>query len=81
LGSHFTILPTSIVWQAFGERNGARTEEEMRDRIARYRRGPNPSTADDYQIGCILLESAFFFDRADWIPVPDWTRRSQLHGT
>ena len=23
--SHFTILPASIVWQAFGEKNGART--------------------------------------------------------
>src|SRR2546425_355266 len=33
--SHFTILPTSIVWKAFGEKNGARTEEEMRTRIAR----------------------------------------------
>jgi putative restriction endonuclease len=30
--------------------------------------------AADYQIGCILLESPFFFDRADWIPVPDWKR-------
>jgi putative restriction endonuclease len=29
---------------------------------------------DDYQIGCILLESPFFFDRADWIPLPDWKR-------
>ncbi len=72
--SHFTILPASIVWQAFGEKNGAQTEEEMRSRIARYRRAPNPSTADDYQIGCILLESPFFFHRADWIPLPDWKR-------
>jgi len=32
--SHFTILPASIVWQAFGEKNGARTEEEMRTRIS-----------------------------------------------
>ena len=72
--SHFTILPASIVWQAFGEKNGARTEEEMRTRIARYRRAPNPGAATDYQIGCILLESPFFFDRADWIPLPDWKR-------
>lgn len=72
--SHFTILPASIVWQAFGEKNGARTEEEMRTRIARYRRAPNPGATNDYQIGCILLESPFFFDRADWIPVPDWKR-------
>ena len=72
--SHSTILPASIVWQAFGEKNGAPTEEEMRARIARYRRAPNPNAADDYQIGCILLESPFFFDRKDWIPLPDWKR-------
>jgi putative restriction endonuclease len=72
--SHFTILPASIVWQAFGEKNGARTEEEMRARIARYRRTLSPGAADDYQIGCILLESPFFFDRADWVPLPDWKR-------
>lgn len=72
--SYFTILPASIVWQAFGEKNGARTEEEMRARIARYRRAPSPGAADDYQIGCILLESPFFFDRADWIPMPVWKR-------
>jgi putative restriction endonuclease len=56
--SHFTILPASIVWQAFGEKNGARTEEEMRTRIARYRRTRNPGTAGDYQIGCILLTNS-----------------------
>lgn len=72
--SHFTILPASIVWRAFGEKNGAQTEEEMRARIARYRRAPNPSVADDYQIGCILLESPFFFEQRDWIPVTDWAR-------
>jgi len=72
--SHFTILPASIVWQAFGEKNGARTEEEMRTRVVRYRRTPDPGVAADYQIGCILLESPFFFDRADWIPVPGWKR-------
>jgi putative restriction endonuclease len=70
--SHFTVLPASIVWQAFGEKNGARTEDEMRARVARYRR--DPTSADDYQIGCILLESPFFFDRADWIPLADWKR-------
>ena len=46
----------------------------MRARIARYRRTPSPGAADDYQIGCILLESPFFFDRADWVPLPDWKR-------
>ena len=70
--SHFTILPACIVWNAFGEKNGAKTEEEMRSRIARYRKVANPRVADDFNIGCILLESPFFFRRADWVPVPDW---------
>jgi putative restriction endonuclease len=72
--SHFTILPASIVWKAFGEKNGAPTEEVMRSRIAQYRRAPNPSAADDYQLGCVLLESPFFLDRGDWIPLPEWKR-------
>ena len=70
--SHFTILPASIVWQAFGEKNGAGTEEEMRARIARYRKIANPSIADDFNIGCILLEAPFFFERSDWISLPEW---------
>lgn len=73
--SHFTILPASIVWKAFGEKNGARTEDEMRARIARYRRIANPSMADDFNIGCILLGSPFFFAQADWIPLRDWKRQ------
>ena len=72
--SHFTILPASIVWKAFGEKNGARTEEEMRARLARYRRISDPNIANDFDIGCILLESPFFFERPDWIPLTDWKR-------
>jgi putative restriction endonuclease len=72
--SHSTILPASIVSKAFGEKNGAQSEDEMRSRLARYRRIANPNIADDFNIGCILLESPFFFERADWIPLPDWKR-------
>jgi putative restriction endonuclease len=63
-----------LAWDAFGTKNGVRTEEEMRARIERYRRAPsNPK--EDYSIGCILLESPFFFERKDWIPVPDWPKQ------
>jgi HNH endonuclease len=72
--SHFTILPASIVWKAFGEKNGAQTEEEMRVRIAHYRRETNSGISDDYSIGCVLLESPFFFHRSEWIPLSDWAR-------
>lgn len=72
--AHSTILPLSIAWDAFGEKNGARSLGEMRGRTEKYRRKA-PSPAEDYQIGCILLEHPFFFEKRDWIPVPvDWKR-------
>ncbi len=69
--SYFTILPASFAWSAFTTKNGARTEEEMRARIAHYRRIP-ASPAADYEIGCILLQSPFFFSEDDWVPASDW---------
>jgi putative restriction endonuclease len=69
--SHSSIMPASLAWQAFGPKNGASTEIEMRRRIEHYRRMTAPSR-EDYDIGCILLESPFFFRREDWIPLPDW---------
>ncbi len=71
--NHFTILPASFAWKAFGIKNGARTEEEMRARIAKYRR-TEPQAGEDYNIGCILLQSPFFFERRDWIRVEGWHR-------
>jgi len=65
----FLQLPVSLAWDAFGEANGATSLEEVRLRIAKYRKhsiGP----AEDPQIGCILLEEPFFFPESDWIPSP-----------
>src|ERR1700741_1584683 len=36
--SHSTILPVSLAWEAFGQKNGAATVLEMRARGERYRR-------------------------------------------
>ena len=65
----FLRLPVSLAWETFGEANGARSLEEVRLRIAKYRKQPIGPT-DDPVIGCILLEEPFFFEEADWIPVP-----------
>jgi putative restriction endonuclease len=70
--SHYTILPVSFAWTAFGSKNGAKTEEEMRSRLERYRRS-QPESLVDYRIGCILLQNPFFFDQDEWIPVSDWS--------
>lgn len=70
---HFSILPVSLAWQAFGRNNGAETIQEMRERVEHYRKSI-PSPGDDYGIGCILIESPFFFRREDWIPLTDWSK-------
>jgi putative restriction endonuclease len=73
--SHCTVLPASFAWEAFGEKNGAKTETEMRRRIERHRRF-EPGSASDYNVGCILLQSPFFFQRDEWILVSDWPRQT-----
>ena len=70
--SYFTILPASFAWSAFTTNNGSQSEQDMRARIARYRRVA-PSPVEDYEIGCILLQSPFFFVEDDWIPASDWS--------
>src|ERR1017187_9892467 len=44
--SHHTILPASFAWSAFGQKNGAATEYEMRRKIEEYRDAA-PGAASD----------------------------------
>jgi putative restriction endonuclease len=67
--AYSNALPWSLAWAAFGEANGARSSEEMRARIARYRR-TDPNDRNDFEIGCRILTQPFFFEERDWIPVP-----------
>jgi len=70
--AHSTIFPSSLAWEAFGEKNGASSLIEMRKRIIKYRNTTH-DLYEDFQIGCIILEQPFFLAKADWIPVPsDW---------
>jgi putative restriction endonuclease len=69
--AHSTILPLSLAWDAFREKNGANTFQEMCRLIQKRRKDYSQR---DYSIGCILLEQPFFFKEPDWIPVPqDWS--------
>jgi putative restriction endonuclease len=67
--AYANALPCSLAWESFHEANGARSAHEMRARIARYRRA-DPGDRSDFEIGCRILTQPFFFDEADWIPVP-----------
>jgi putative restriction endonuclease len=72
--AYSTALPCSLVWESFGEANGARSLHEMRARIARYRRA-DPNDRSDFEIGCRILTQPFFLDERDWIPAPaSWSR-------
>jgi putative restriction endonuclease len=67
--AYANALPCSLAWQAFGEANGARSAQEMRARIARYRRA-DPGDRSDFEVGCRILTQPFFLEEADWIAAP-----------
>lgn len=71
--THYSTLPTTLAWEAFGRGNGASSLEEMRARVLRYRKSTD--IRREFTIGCLILTQPFFFrDEAYWIPVPpDWS--------
>ena len=71
-------LPCSLAWESFRESNGARSAQEMRIRIARYRK-IDSSDRSDFEIGCRILTQPFFFPERDWIPAPSsWSPNIDL---
>jgi putative restriction endonuclease len=76
---HATLAPVSLAWKSFGEKNGASTYAEMRQRVEKYRRIA-PAPHEDYRLGCILLVSPFFFEPHRWIPVPESWARNIVQG-
>ena len=67
------IVPMSLAWQTFGMKNGAQSLQEMRMRIAKYRR--TPEGRDDFKIGCRILVDPIFLPERQWLPVPEsWSR-------
>src|SRR5207245_2753934 len=67
--AHFSVVPVSLAWDAFGVKNGARDYNEMRARIEHYRSVP-PNPREDYQVGCVILADPFFLERSRWFPPP-----------
>ena len=68
-----TVLPLSIAWETFKEKNGAPNYQTFRSKIMHYRE-KRGDIIHDPSIGCITLTSPFFFRENKWIPVPkDWS--------
>lgn len=66
--THSTLLPISLAWKTFGERNGVGSLDELRQRVGRHRRSSDPR--EEYTIGCVLLRDPFFFPPEDWLDPP-----------
>lgn len=75
----FSIIPSSLAWEAFGISNGAKSFLELTNRIYRYRKTDRLSDPDP-QIGCIILSTPFFLNERDWIPVPEGWGKSIVQG-
>ncbi len=67
--SDFVALPLSEAWELFGEANGAANLDQMRARIAHYRRVPI-SVFEDPEIGCVFVRDVRFFAPDEQAPAP-----------
>jgi putative restriction endonuclease len=74
--AHYTTLPISIAWESFGEKNGAPSFLEMREKILQHRNSSR-SQLEDFEIGCIIVTQPFFFEEADVFTPPEWHRNIQ----
>jgi putative restriction endonuclease len=63
----YSALPASLAWDAFGEKNGVASIDDLLTRVHRYRREDG---ALDPVVGCNVLAEPFFLKKAGWIPVP-----------
>lgn len=78
---HSSLYPLDLAWQAFGEKNGTRTLEDLRKAIASYKGLPGvDSLPADAKIGCILLQRPFFWPPDLWLSVPPDYSRNLVQG-
>jgi HNH endonuclease len=66
---YYADLPMSLAWDSFGIKNGAASQQAVRERIARLRRSES-AWYEDFTIGCIILVEPFFWPEELWIPQP-----------
>ena len=67
----YSRLPARLAWEAFGKYNGVTDYASLKQRVLQYR---NTQIRGDPEIACNVLNAPFFFQEADWIPIPtDWS--------
>ena len=68
--THFSSMPLSLAWEAFGEANGAGSLREVRAVILKNLKAA-PDAKGDFPIGCRIVTHPFFFDETQWMPPPE----------
>jgi len=68
--AHASRAPLSLVWDAFGLKNGNSTLAEMRATIASLRHSEQLDPREDPTIGCRILTQPFFWPKDLWLPAP-----------
>jgi len=63
-----TVLPLSLTWEVFGNKNGMDTAVQFESSIYRLRRTNRREDADP-KVGSIILSQPFFLEKQDWIPM------------
>lgn len=63
----YSTLPINLAWDAFSQKNGTDTLQELKSLINPLSKGMEKGLS----IGCTILANPFFFDKSDWIPTPD----------
>jgi putative restriction endonuclease len=79
-GGHFVksaSLPLSMVWEAFGAKNGAPTRPAFTTLV---RHLATDSAQVDPVVGCTVLSEPFFWPESEWIPEPAGWRGSIVRG-
>ena len=78
--ARYEAATVRLAWEAFGEKNGAASLDEMATRVGRYaRRDHRPR----HRVGCIMVAQPVFFADGDWVEQPrDWVgTSSRARGT
>ncbi len=76
----FSFLPIFLAWEAFGDKNGVDSLQDLENRIRHYRI-KNKRPLDNPQIGCTILTEPFFFEEDRWIEAPDDWSDSIVQGS
>ena len=77
--SHFEKMGIQDAWKTYGRGNGRESLGAMRLSLKEVRERNHMATSEE-EIGCIILENAFFFDRESWITEPENWKKNIVSG-